>query len=183
MTTITPDERLPSAHSSFASATASASSLSSNPTSSYGTLVTAASSTENLDAYPTICDNTDSEDSDSDDVSYEELERQFIDPSGDDINSAATIRDRARVRALEFDRAAQLARQRRVLEREEELNQMEASLDRAEQFIQRRMPGSVEELRQIEANRDRRHREITQEILELAAPQRATRTRAGRERL
>jgi len=64
--TMTPDERVPSVHSSFTSATASASSslASNSATNSYGTLVTAPSSTTSTaDLYPTLCDNTDSEDS------------------------------------------------------------------------------------------------------------------------
>ena len=75
VTTITPDARLPSVHSSFTSATASASSLPLNSASSYGTLVTApSSSTETLDdSYPTICDNTDSEASGTEDEHYSEL--------------------------------------------------------------------------------------------------------------
>lgn len=64
--TMTPDERVPSVHSSFTSATASASSSlgSNSATNSYGTLVTAPSSnTSTADLYPTLCENTDSEDS------------------------------------------------------------------------------------------------------------------------
>ncbi|KAI9876426.1 MAG: hypothetical protein M1830_006529 [Pleopsidium flavum] len=61
LTTIAPDEHLPSASSSFTSATASASSLSSNSASSTNTLITAPSSTsETLNAIP-FCDMSDSE--------------------------------------------------------------------------------------------------------------------------
>ncbi len=130
LTTITPDDRLPSVNSSFTSATASASSLSLDSASSYGTLATVPSSAETPDAYPTICDNSDSDDSDSDDVDYVATERRFLDPSEDDISVAANLRHRVRMRALEFDRAEQLVRQRRILEREEELRQTQANLDR-----------------------------------------------------
>ena len=183
LTTIAPDERLPSAHSSFTSATASGSSLSSDSPLSYGTLVTAASSVDNPDTYPTICDNTESEDSDTDDANYEELERQLLDSSGDDTNHLASHRHRARMRALEIDHVEQLARQGQALEREEELNQMEARLDRAEQLVHRRMPIDADEVRQMEAQLDRRQREIPDEAWALAARNRATGTRAGRERL
>ena len=69
LTTITPDERLPSAHSSFTSATAPTSSLSSNSASSSATLSTAPSSrSDTLNPNIHICDETtDSECSDSDD--------------------------------------------------------------------------------------------------------------------
>ncbi len=129
LTTITPDERLPSAQSSFTTATASGSSLSSNSTSSYGTLVTVPSSADTLDTYPNICDNTESEDSGSDDVDDAATERHFLDPLEDDISAAASLRHRARMRALEISRAEQLARQRRILEREEELRQRQVPED------------------------------------------------------
>ncbi|MCJ1412825.1 hypothetical protein MMC19_006924 [Ptychographa xylographoides] len=72
LTTITPDERLPSADSSFTSATASASSLSSNSASSSATLLTAPSmrsdSGYGLSNPSNICDDlTDSECSMTDD--------------------------------------------------------------------------------------------------------------------
>ncbi len=147
LTTITPDERLPSVHSSFTSATASASSLSSNSASSYGTLVTAPSSTTDiLDVYPTICDNTDSGDSDSDDMDYAAMEHQFLDPSADDASATAGLRHRVRMRALEFDRPEQRARQRRILECEEELHQAQANLDRLQsQLRQEWWPASRRE--------------------------------------
>lgn len=68
---MTPDERIPSVHSSFTSASASASvssSLAPNAsTNSYGTLVTPLSSNASTtDLYPTLCENSDSEDSATD---------------------------------------------------------------------------------------------------------------------
>ena len=158
LTTIAPDERLPSIHSSFTSATASASSLSSNSATSYGARVTdPSSSAEILDTYPTICDNTDSEDSDSDNGDYAAMERQILDPSGDNSSAEARLRRRVRMRALESDRADQLARQRRILEREEGLHQ-------------------------TQANRDRLHRHVPEEWA-AAEQDRATGARMGRERL
>lgn len=158
LTTITPDDRLPSVSSSFTSATASASSLSLNSASSYGTIATVPSSAETLDAYPTICDNSDSEDSDSDDANYATTERHFLDRPEDDISAAASLRHRVRMRALEFDRAEQLVRQRRILEREEELRQTQADLDR----LQRQGP---------------------EDWWAAAGRERATGARPGRERL
>ena len=129
LTTITPDERLPSVHSSFTSATASASFSESSSASSYGTLVTAPS-TEASELYPNICDNTDSEDSDSDAEYYPPTQHQLSNPSEAEATLAASLRHRVRMRALEIDRAEQFARQRRILEREEELRQIQADLDR-----------------------------------------------------
>ena len=64
LTTITPDERVPSAHSSFTTATASATSRSSNSaTSSYGTLVTVPSTYNDVEVCP-----AESSDSDEDEV-------------------------------------------------------------------------------------------------------------------
>ena len=73
LTTITPDERVPSVHSSFTSATASASaSVAPNPASSnsYSTLATLPPlSVSNAELYYNLCDNSDSEDSLSDNES------------------------------------------------------------------------------------------------------------------
>ena len=129
LTTITPDERLPSVHSSFTSATASASFSELNSASSYDTLITAPT-TGASDLYSNICDTTDSEGSDSDAEYDPATQRQLSDPSEADATVAASLRHRVRIRALEVDRAEQLARQRRILEREEELRQIQADLDR-----------------------------------------------------
>lgn len=127
VTTITPDERLPSVHSSFTSATASASSLSSNSASSYGTLATAPSSETLDDSYPIICDNTDSEASGTEDEHYTDLQD-------------ANIED-YRLRELN-GYSAPLVRPprtslggRRISEREEELRQTQANLDRLERQV------------------------------------------------
>lgn len=137
LTTMTPDERLPSTHSSFTSATASASSLSSNSASSYGTLVTApSSSTETLDAYPTICDNTDTEESGSEDeqnLSLQELNTE--DSHGREPSSHSSNRATLRRRSHQPERVEHLTRHRRILEREEELQQIQANLDRLERQV------------------------------------------------
>lgn len=129
VTTITPDERLPSVHSSFTSATASASSLSSNSASSYGTLVTApSSSTDTLDdSYPTVCDNTDSEASGTEDEHYTDLQdanvedyrlRELIGYSAPSVRPPRTsLGERSRS------------------EQEEDLRQIHANLDRLERHV------------------------------------------------
>lgn len=129
VTTITPDERLPSVHSSFTSATASASSLSSNTASSYGTLVTVPSlSTEPLDdSYPTICDNTDSEASGTEDEQYTDLQDANVeDDRLRELNSYSAPRVRQPRTSLG---------ERRISEREEELRQIQANLDRLERQV------------------------------------------------
>lgn len=137
LTTITPDERLPSAHSSFTSATASASSLSSNSASSYGTLVTVpSSSTETLDAYPTICDNTDTEGSGSEDEHHSGIQEiNFEDLRGREQNGFSSNRALLRRTLLRPDGEEQVARRRRILEREEELRRIHANLDRISRQI------------------------------------------------
>lgn len=135
LTTMTPDERLPSAHSSFTSATASASSLASNATSSYGTLVTApSSSTETLDTYPTICDNTDTEESGSEDEQHPGVQELIPEDSHRRENYSSN-RTNLQGRPLNPDRTEQLTRHRRILEREEELQQIQANLDRLERQV------------------------------------------------
>lgn len=138
LTTMTPDERLPSVHSSFTSASASASSLSSNSTSSYGTLVTVPSSTEIPDAFPTICDNTDSEESEFEDEQYRNApDRRTEDYHLREPSGNSSIHALPPSNVLHLVRDGQRARQRRVLEREEELHQMHENLDRLERQIPR----------------------------------------------
>ncbi|MCJ1290552.1 hypothetical protein MMC34_002091 [Xylographa carneopallida] len=81
LTTITPDDRLPSAESSFTSASASASSLSSNSASSSTTLLTLLSSSSGtLNAISNICDDpTDSDCSETDDDFVTVPHHQFLD--------------------------------------------------------------------------------------------------------
>lgn len=137
LTTMTPDERLPSAHSSFTSATASATSLSSNSASSYGTLITApSSSTETLDAYPTICDNSDTEESGSEAEHPPHGQDPHLEgPHAQESIGHFSRRIVSRERLLHRHRAEQVSRHRRILEREEELEQIQANLDRLERQV------------------------------------------------
>ncbi|KAL8795700.1 MAG: hypothetical protein Q9195_001938 [Heterodermia aff. obscurata] len=94
LTTITPDERVPSVHSSFTSATASASaSVAPNPTSSnsYSTLAALPPlSASNAELYLNLCDNSDSEDSITDNesapVTMHEMYGQTNRYSTNDVN-------------------------------------------------------------------------------------------------
>lgn len=124
VTTITPDERLPSVHSSFTSATASASSLSSNSASSYGTLVTApSSSTETIaDSYPTICDNSDSEASGTEDEPYTDLHIANVEEHH--------LRELSGYSAPPMRPPRTSFRERRISEQEEELRRIQDRLER-----------------------------------------------------
>ncbi|SLM40934.1 hypothetical protein LPUS_11792 [Lasallia pustulata] len=132
LTTIAPDEHLPSAHSSFTSATASASSLSSNSASSSATVLTApsSSSAESFDVYPTICENSDSEESDGEDEHYAILQASRRDdqrPRG--FNGyPGTAHDRLGGAARQL--GSRLARLRRQGDGHDELGQIHAILDR-----------------------------------------------------
>lgn len=132
LTTIAPDEHLPSAHSSFTSATASASSLSSNSASSSATVLTAPSlsSAESFDVYPTICENSDSEESDGEDEHYAILQASRRDdqrPRG--FNGyPGTAHDRLGGAARQL--GSRLARLRRQGDGHDELGQIHAILDR-----------------------------------------------------
>ena len=135
LTTIQPDERVPSTHSSFTSATASASSLSSNSASSSATLITAPSTSTDVEC----------ELDDSDEETIDTLDSQL----------AQAESQARRIQALS-DRISRqqnfgeqdFARHRRWVEREDELHQMEASL--------RRLEGQISEERPAAAGR-RRH--------------------------
>ena len=131
LTTIAPDERLPSAHSSFTSATASASSLASNSASSSATILTApsSSSAESFDVYPTICDNSDSEESDAGDEHYTILRASRRDDQRPrDISSyPVTTHDRIRWAARQIDNRP--VRARRQGDGDDELRQIHAILD------------------------------------------------------
>lgn len=140
LTTMTPDDRLPSVHSSFTSATASASSLSSNSTSSYGTLATAPSTaTETLDnAYPTICDNTDSEGSGTEiehNIDGEDSVVEDFRARESSTYSSTHAHAHAPRTSRHLDHAEQHDRQRRIFEREEELRRIQANLDRLERQV------------------------------------------------
>ena len=134
LTTITPDERLPSAESSFTSATASASSLSSNSASSSTTVLTAPlSSSGTLNAISNICDDpTDSDCSEMDDDLATATHHEFLDdlPSPDlslySINVHATGTGRRMSREIH----EQFARLRRRTDEELENQRMQTMMER-----------------------------------------------------
>ena len=125
LTTIPPDERVPSTHSSFTSATASSSSLSSNTVSSYGTLVTAPSTSTDMETCPVEFDDSD----------YDPI----------DVTDPQTSRSEGQARRIESlaqrlnnhqYRDARIARDRRMFERQQNLWQLEADLARLERQIE-----------------------------------------------
>ena len=129
LTTILPDERIPSAHSSFTSATASSSSLSSNPTSSYGTMITAPSTSTEVEVCPAEFDDSEDDSIDAFDAQVAQVESQ--------ANRVEAFPQR-----LDYQqyRDEHLARRRRMLEREQELQQMEANLHRLERQLSEERP-------------------------------------------
>lgn len=131
LTTMTPDERLPSVQSSFLSTTTTASSLYSNAASSYGISVTAPSSSiETLDTYPTICDNSDIEISESEEHSPHNLqESSSEDIFGQGLGSRSSRRALRQRSYLHSDRRGHNVQHRRVLDREEVLQQIRSNLD------------------------------------------------------
>ena len=130
LTTIPPDERVPSAHSSFTSATASSTSHSSNPTSSHGTMVTAPSTNTEVEVCPAEYD-------DSEDDSIDALDAQVaqVESQADRIEALSH-----RLNQQHHYRGEHLARRRRMFEREQELQQMEANLHRLERQISEERP-------------------------------------------
>ncbi|MCJ1400782.1 hypothetical protein MMC11_003990 [Xylographa trunciseda] len=120
LTTITPDERLPSAESSFTSASVSASSLSSNSASSSTTLLTAPSSSSGtLNAISNICDDpTDSSCSETDDDFTTVMHHEFLDelPPPDPARYSANIHATGRRMSREINE--QFARLRRRTDEE-----------------------------------------------------------------
>ncbi|KAL9134327.1 MAG: hypothetical protein Q9175_004488 [Cornicularia normoerica] len=129
LTTIPPDERVPSARSSFTSATASSTSPSSNPTSSYGTMVTAPSTNTEVEVCP-------AEYADSEDDSIDAFDAQVaqVESQANRIEALSQRLDQQQYRD------EHLARRRRILEREQELQQMEANLHRLERQISEEHP-------------------------------------------
>ena len=134
LTTITPDERLPSAQSSFTSATAPASSLSSNSASSSATVSTAPSSrSEPQNTQPThVCDETtDSECSDSDDdYSMTARETGHRTPPLSNPNQTSTTSFQERWVRAGWDLHHETERARRRSDRDLEFRQVHAILDR-----------------------------------------------------
>lgn len=129
LTTIPLDERVPSAHSSFTSATASSTSSSSNPSSSYGTMITAPSTSNAVEVCP---------------GEYEESEDDSIHAFDAQIAQVESQADRIEALSQRLDhqqyRDEQITRRRRMLEREQELQQMEANLQRLESQISEERP-------------------------------------------
>lgn len=124
LTTITPDERVPSVHSSFTSATASASvSVAPNPasSSSYGTLATLPSSSASAAGfYPNLCDNTDSEDSLTEDESTG-MTIHGISAGNTSYSMTSAPPSRGPVYSRRYDT--------RFTDREEQLQQVDAEID------------------------------------------------------
>ncbi len=129
LTTIPLDERIPSAHSSFTSTTASSSSISSNPTSSFGTTITAPSTGAGVEVCPAEYDESENDSVDAFDAQIAQVESQ--------ANRIETLSQRLDQQQY---RDEHLARQRRMLEREQELQQMEANLHRLESQISEERP-------------------------------------------
>ena len=132
LTTIPPDERVPSAHSSFTSATTSSTSPYSNPTSSYGTMTTATSTSTEIEACP-------AEYSDSEDDAIDVFDAQVaqVESQANRIEALSQRLDQQQYRE------EHLARRRRMLEREQELQQMEANLHRLERQLSEERPIAV----------------------------------------
>lgn len=130
LTTIPPDERVPSAHSSFTSATASSTSLSSNPTSSYGTNITAPSTNTEVEICPAEYDDSEDESIDAFDAQVAHVESQ--------ANRVEALSQRLDQQQYRDEHLAR--RRRRMLEREQQLQQMEANLHRLERQISEERP-------------------------------------------
>ncbi|MCJ1380238.1 hypothetical protein MMC17_003341 [Xylographa soralifera] len=132
LTTITPDDRLPSAESSFTSASASASSLSSNSASSSITLLTApSSSSTTLNTISNICDDpTDSDCSEMDDDFATVTHHHFLDdlPPPDPRRYSANINATGRRMSREINE--QFARLRRRTDDELENQRMQTMTER-----------------------------------------------------
>lgn len=129
LTTIQPDERIPSANSSFTSATATSSSLSSNAVSSYGTLVTAPSTYTEVEACPIAISDSEEDPINLVDAQISQAESQ--------ANRIEALSQRL---SQQQNRDEQAARHRRMEEREEELQQLEANLRRLERQISEEQP-------------------------------------------
>lgn len=118
LTTITPDERVPSAHSSFTSATASASaSVAPNPASSnsYGTLATLPPlSVSNAELYLNLCDNSDSEDSLTDNESAPVTMHEMYGETARYSTNNATPPVRRPVYSRRYDNGAVASQRRRA---------------------------------------------------------------------
>ena len=117
LTTITPDDRVPSVHSSFTSATASASaSVAPNPasSSSYSTLATLPPlSVSNAELYLNLCDNSDSEDSITDNESAPVTMHEMYDETSRYSTNNATPPVRRPVYSRRYDNGTNTSQRRR----------------------------------------------------------------------
>ena len=129
LTTIPLDRRVPSAHSSFTSATAASTSTLSNPTSSYGVMATAPSTSNAVEVCPAEYDESEDDSINAFDAQIAHVESQ-----------ANRIEALSRRLDQQQHRDEHLARRRRVLEQEQELQQMEANLHRLESQISEERP-------------------------------------------
>lgn len=129
LTSIPPDERVPSARSSFTSAAASSTSASSNPTSSYDTMIRAPSTNTEVEVCPVEYDGSEDDSIDALDAQVAQVESQ--------ANRIEALSQRL---DQQQHRDEHLARRRRMLEREQELQQMEANLHRLERQISEERP-------------------------------------------
>ena len=136
LTTIQPDQRIPSANSSFASASASSTSFPSSHVLSQGTAVTLPSTNTDLEACPTNIDN---------------FEDDAIDLLDAQLSHAESISRRIEslsqsISAVEHqhqNHGEHQARHRRRLDREHELQQLEAQLRRLERQIFEEQPAAA----------------------------------------
>lgn len=145
LSTIQPDERVPSTNSSFT--TASASSLSSNSASSYGTLVTAPSTSADVD----VCPN-EFVDSDDEPINIVGLQLAQAESQARRIEALSQQLSRGHTREEEYPRF------RRLVERETELHEMEANLRRLERRISEEQPHFAGRPRREERRRAGRER-------------------------
>jgi len=134
LSTIPPDDQMPSAHSSFTSVTPSASSLSLNSASSYRTLVTAPSTVPEIEACPAEISESD-EDSVFEGTDEMELRERHRDPtrflarSEEHLSRIESLSQRL---SRQRTRNEQRLHRRHNFEREEEIRRLESSVQRLE---------------------------------------------------
>ena len=163
LTTITPDERVPSAHSSFTTATASASasaasrSSATSAASSYGTLVTVPSTYTDIEACPLADESSLSDNNDNDnDIIFDLIEEDWS--TGSTASRERILADtRSQVQMEEEMLSRRLARQHRSQNevqaqaharrarnraRDEELRRLESSVHRLERQLAEERAGA-----------------------------------------
>ena len=146
LSTITPDQRAPTTHSSFTSTTASASSLTSSSALSQGTLISTPSTSADNPACPI-------EIGDSEDDPIDAINAQIVRAR----SQANRIQNLSQRLTQEHYRDEHQARRRRMQEREDELQQMEANIRRLERRISEERPPASER-HGLENGRSRRER-------------------------